>query len=120
MRDLWTILLLTAGQVLLTLGWFGHLRFKIQPVLAQPGPMGVGLVRWDIAFFEYGLQVPTNLLRPVGQGGPFGWVRFKGIQEVTALTVFAGSALLTFKRLRWNLLLVGVFLIVAVRRVFKD
>ena len=51
---LWTILLLLASNVFMTLAWYGHLRFK-QTALGL-----TILVSWLIAFFEYCLQVPAN------------------------------------------------------------
>jgi uncharacterized protein (DUF486 family) len=48
------ILLLTASNVFMTLAWYGHLKFKHQPLWL------VVLASWGIAFFEYCLMVPAN------------------------------------------------------------
>ncbi len=49
-----TILLLTASNVFMTFAWYGHLKFKDQPLWI------VVLASWGIAFFEYWLAVPAN------------------------------------------------------------
>ncbi len=121
MRGLWTILLLVASNIFMTLAWYGHLRFKDHPALAKLGLAGVVLVSWGIAFFEYCLQVPANRLGHVDHGGPYSLVQLKVIQEVITLAVFAVFALLAFKQesLRWNHALAAVFLVAAVWLVFK-
>jgi uncharacterized protein (DUF486 family) len=48
------ILLLSLSNVFMTFAWYGHLRFKEQPLAV------VVLVSWLIAFFEYCLAVPAN------------------------------------------------------------
>src|SRR4051794_39543370 len=48
------IVLLTLSNVFMTFAWYGHLRFKAQPLLL------VVVVSWLIAFFEYCLAVPAN------------------------------------------------------------
>ena len=48
------IVLLTVSNVFMTFAWYGHLKFKGQPLLL------VILVSWGIAFFEYVLMVPAN------------------------------------------------------------
>lgn len=121
MRSLWTILLLVASNIFMTLAWYGHLRFKDHPALAKLGLAGVVLVSWGIAFFEYCLQVPANRMGHVDHGGPYSLVQLKVIQEVITLAVFTVFALLAFKQesLRWNHALAAVFLVAAVWLVFK-
>jgi hypothetical protein len=48
------ILLLFSSNVFMTFAWYGHLRFKSQPLAL------VIFVSWLIAFFEYCLAVPAN------------------------------------------------------------
>jgi len=48
------IALLTCSNLFMTCAWYGHLKFKGQPLGL------VILVSWGIAFFEYALQVPAN------------------------------------------------------------
>lgn len=60
MNGLYTILLLIASNVFMTLAWYGHLKmaefswFKALPLI------GVIAISWAIAFFEYCLQVPPT------------------------------------------------------------
>lgn len=121
MRGIWTIVLLTLSNVFMTLAWYGHLRYKEHPLLAKVGLVGVVLISWGIAFFEYCLQVPANRLGHLDHGGPFTLVQLKVIQEVLSLTVFVAFALLAFKQetFRWNHALAGVLLVAAVWLVFK-
>ena len=49
-----TVVLLVLSNVFMTFAWYGHLKFKDQPLL------WVILISWGIAFFEYCLQVPAN------------------------------------------------------------
>lgn len=121
MRGTWTIVLLTMSNVFMTLAWYGHLRFKDHPTLAKLGLIGVVLLSWGIAFFEYCLQVPANRLGHMDYGGPYSLVQMKVIQEVITLVVFVVFALLAFKQetFRWNHALAGVFLVAAVWLVFK-
>ena len=53
MRGVWTIVLLILSNVFMTLAWYGHLRFKDHPTLAKLGLVGIVMVSWGIAFFEY-------------------------------------------------------------------
>ena len=48
------ILLLLGSNVFMTLAWYGHLRFKEQPLMI------VIVVAWAIAFVEYCMAVPAN------------------------------------------------------------
>ncbi|MBP7512957.1 MAG: DMT family protein [Flavobacteriales bacterium] len=121
MRGVWTIVLLILSNVFMTLAWYGHLRFKDHPTLAKLGLVGIVMVSWGIAFFEYCLQVPANRLGHVEHGGPYSLVQLKVIQEVVTLAVFVVFALVAFNQesFRWNHALAGVFLVAAVWLVFK-
>jgi len=88
-----TIGLLIASNVLMTVAWYGHLKFKAAPLYA------VILASWGIAFFEYMLQVPANR---IGHGY-FSAAELKTIQEVITLVVFAVfSVWFLGEPLRWN------------------
>ena len=63
----------------MTFAWYGHLRFKEQPLLL------VILVSWLIAFFEYCLAVPANRYG----NAVYSAAELKTIQEVLTLSVFA-------------------------------
>jgi uncharacterized protein len=82
------ILLLFCSNVFMTFAWYGHLRFKDQPLLL------VILVSWGIAFFEYCLAVPANRWG----NSIYEAAQLKTIQEVITLIVFAGFSALYLKQ----------------------
>lgn len=119
MNGLYTILLLIASNVFMTLAWYGHLKmaefswFKTLPLIA------VIALSWGIAFFEYCLQVPANRMGYIGNGGAFTLMQLKVIQEVITLLVFiAFSALAFHMQIRWNHIVAALFLVLAVYFVF--
>ena len=79
---LWPIILLVASNIFMTIAWYGHLKFKSQPLWL------VILASWGIAFFEYLLQVPANRM---GEDH-FTVTQLKVIQETITLIVFIGFA----------------------------
>ncbi len=121
LAGIYTILLLVASNLFMTLAWYGHLKLKEYSWFGALPLIGVILVSWGIAFFEYCLQVPANRLGFEGNGGPFSLMQLKIIQEVITLIVFVLFSTLAFKTetLRWNHLLAFAFLIAAVYLVFK-
>ena len=94
MSSFYTILLLVASNVFMTLAWYGHLKlgefswFKTLPLI------GVIAISWGIAFFEYCLQVPANRIGFEGNGGPFSLMQLK-ILLLTALLLTATHLQLT-------------------------
>ena len=78
MAYLTPILLLVASNVFMTLAWYGHLKFKSQPLMI------VILVSWGIALVEYCLAVPANRYGH----GIYSAAELKTIQEVITLVVF--------------------------------
>ncbi len=94
MQSRWLpILLLTGSNVFMTFAWYGHLKFKEQPLWL------VILASWGIAFFEYCLMVPANRWG----NGRYTATELKIIQEVVTLTVFSGFAVAYLgERIRWN------------------
>lgn len=87
------ILLLLVSNIFMTFAWYGHLKFKSQPLFI------VILASWGIAFFEYVLQVPANRWGSSRCSA----TELKIIQEVITLVVFSGFAILYLnERLRWN------------------
>ena len=90
-----TIVLLTISNIFMNLAWYGHLRFKNQPLWI------VILVSWGIAFFEYLFQVPANRV------GSSEWTlpQLKVLQECITLIVFTLIAFVLFRSpVRWNYL----------------
>jgi uncharacterized protein len=88
-----TIVLLTISNIFMNLAWYGHLKFKNQPLWI------VILLSWCIAFFEYLFQVPANRV------GSNEWTlpQLKVLQECITLTVFTLIAFVLFRSpVRWN------------------
>ena len=81
------IVLLTFSNVFMTFAWYGHLRFKEQPLVL------VVFVSWLIAFFEYCLAVPANRYG----NAVYSAAQLKTIQEVITLLVFAVFSALYLK-----------------------
>jgi uncharacterized protein (DUF486 family) len=87
------ILLLLGSNIFMTLAWYGHLRFKEQPLLI------VILASWGIAFIEYCLAVPANRWG----SAVYTTAQLKTIQEVVTLIVFAGFSVIYLKEsFTWN------------------
>ncbi|HWK35387.1 DMT family protein [Sphingomonas sp.] len=78
------IAMLLASNIFMTFAWYGHLRFKAQPLAI------VILASWGIAFFEYCLAVPANRIG----SAVYSTAQLKAMQEVITLTVFAGFSVL--------------------------
>jgi len=88
-----TVLLLVCSNVFMTLAWYGHLKFKTQPLAL------VVLVSWGIAFVEYCLAVPANRYGHA----VYSAAELKTIQEVVTLVVFAAFSVLYLREpLGWN------------------
>lgn len=120
-RPLITILLLIASNTFMTIAWYGHLRFKEFSFLKNTGLLGMILISWGIAFFEYMLMVPANKIGSSINGGPFSMWQLKLIQEVISISVFVVFTLLFFKtdQLKWNHVVGFLFLLGAVYFFFK-
>lgn len=121
MASVYTVLLLIASNVFMTIAWYGHLKFKEMSWFASLPLIGVIFISWGIAFFEYCFQVPANRIGYIENGGPFSLIQLKIIQEVVSLSVFVVITTLVFKSetFRWNHVLAFIFLIAAVYLVFK-
>ncbi|MGP0060339.1 MAG: DMT family protein [Beijerinckiaceae bacterium] len=77
----------------MTFAWYGHLRFKDQPLLV------VIAASWGIALFEYCFAVPANRFG----NSVYSVAQLKTMQEVITLSVFAGfSAFYLKEPLGWN------------------
>ncbi len=120
MNALYTILLLLASNVFMTLAWYGHLKLQNMGFFSNATPLILIIVfSWGIAFFEYCLQVPANRMGFDGNGGPFTLMQLKVIQEVLTLVVFVFFSVLAFHMpLRWNHLAACLCLVAAVYFVF--
>jgi uncharacterized protein (DUF486 family) len=104
------ILLLLGSNVFMTLAWYGHLRFKEQPLTI------VILVAWGIAFIEYCMAVPANRWG----SEVYTTAQLKTIQEVITLIVFAAFSVLYLKEpFTWNYAIGFAFIAVGAFFVFK-
>ena len=119
MNSFYTIALLIASNVFMTLAWYGHLKmaefswFKTLPLI------GVIALSWGIAFFEYCLQVPANRIGFEGNGGPFSLMQLKILQEVITLVVFVVFSVVAFHmQVKWNHIAAALCLGAAVSLVF--
>jgi uncharacterized protein (DUF486 family) len=87
------IVFLLVSNIFMTLAWYGHLRFKEQPLVT------VILASWGIAFVEYCLAVPANRWG----SGVYTTAQLKTMQEVITLLVFAGFSIAYLKEpIGWN------------------
>lgn len=121
MKGIYCVLLLVLSNVFMTLAWYGHLQVKQYPALAKLSLIGVIMISWGLAFFEYIFQVPANRVGSEEMGGPFSLFQLKTIQEVVSLTVFTLITVFVFKtdKLAWNHALAFVLIVVAVILIFK-
>ena len=105
-----TIVLLTISNIFMNLAWYGHLRFKDQPLWI------VVLLSWGIAFFEYLFQVPANRI------GSYQWTvpQLKILQECITLVVFTVVAFVLFRSpVRWNYFVSYALIVGAIFFAFK-
>jgi len=89
-----TIILLTTSNVFMNLAWYGHLKFRDQPLWIAI------LASWGIALFEYIFQVPGNRI------GANEWTvpQLKVLQECITLVVFTIVAFALFRSpVKWNI-----------------
>ena len=120
MKALYTIILLVISNVFMTLAWYGHLKLQEMKIINNLPLLGVILLSWGIALFEYCFQVPANRIGFEGNGGQFSLMQLKVMQEVITLIVFTVFAVLAFgkEQLQWNHIAAFVCLILAVYFVF--
>lgn len=101
---MYTIALLIASNVFMTVAWYGHLKHEELPLWQAIA------ASWGIALFEYCLQVPANRF---GHQSGFSAAQLKTIQEIITLAVFVVFAHFYLKEsFRWNVL-VGFALMAA-------
>ncbi|MEQ1753125.1 MAG: DMT family protein [Micropepsaceae bacterium] len=87
------IIMLSISNVFMTVAWYGHLKFKEQPLWV------VILASWGIAFVEYCFAVPANRYGHSVYSAP----ELKTMQEVITLLVFvAFSVLYLGEAVKWN------------------
>ena len=107
-----TAVLLIASNTLMTVAWYGHLKYE------KTALWTVVLVSWLIAFLEYCFQVPANR---IGNQGGLSAAQLKVMQEVSTLAVFSVFAIVYLdERLRWNHIVAFGLVLGAVFFVFKQ
>ena len=100
-----TVVLLIVSNIFMTIAWYGHLKYKSEPLV------WVILISWLVALFEYIFQVPANRIG----AQTFSLMQLKIMQECITLVVFTVIAYLLFgQTLRWNHLVSYAFIICAV------
>lgn len=121
MRTIYTIILLVLSNTFMTMAWYGHLKFKDMKWSQNLPLIGIILISWGIALFEYILQVPANRVGYKEYGGPFSLVQLKVLQEVITLVVFMLFSFLFFKTetFKLNHLIGFILLVLAVYFIFK-
>lgn len=121
MKAFYTILLLIVSNAFMTMAWYGQLKFKEFKGFDNLPLYSIIFISWGIAFFEYCFMIPANRIGYEGTGGPFSLLQLKVIQEVVTLLIFVVFSTLFFKSepLRFNHLLGGFFLVLAVYFIFK-
>ena len=103
------LVLLTCSNIFMTFAWYGHLKFKHQPLWL------VILASWGIAFFEYCLMVPANRWGNTRYSA----IELKIIQEVITLAVFSGFVIAYLgERIRWNHVAAFLCIVAAVAFTF--
>ena len=121
MNGLYTVALLLASNVFMTLAWYLHLRLSESGVSSHWPLIAVIVFSWGIAFIEYCFMIPANRIGFVGNGVPFTLMQLKVIQEVISLLVFCIIANILFQgqQLHWNHVAAAVCLVLAVYFIFK-
>jgi uncharacterized protein (DUF486 family) len=105
-----TALLLLLSNIFMTLAWYGHLKFKEQPLWL------VIVVSWALAFFEYLFQVPANRIG----SDRFTLAQLKVMQECITIVVFTIVVGLLFRQMpRWNNIISFLFIVAAVYFTFN-
>ncbi|MCQ2346852.1 MAG: DMT family protein [Paludibacteraceae bacterium] len=119
MQGIYTISLLFFANIMMTFAWYGHLKLAEYSWFQKWPLIAVIVFSWSIAFFEYCLQVPANRIGFEGNGGPFNLMQLKVTQEVITLVVFMLFSVIAFHlQIRWNHIVAGLLLILAVYFVF--
>jgi uncharacterized protein (DUF486 family) len=106
-----TVFLLICSNIFMTFAWYGHLKD-----LSDRKWYVAAIASWDIALFEYLLQVPANRIGYTELDLP----KLKIIQEVITLSVFVPFVVLYMHQaIKLNYLWAGLCLIGAVYFIFR-
>lgn len=120
MKGIYTLLLLLASNIFMTIAWYGHLKVKDDSASSFWQLATIIVISWCIALPEYFCQVPANRIGFAGNGGPFSLIELKVIQEVMSLVVFTVFSMIAFgMQIKWNHIAGFVCLVLAVFFIFK-
>ncbi len=111
-----TVLLLLVSNVIMTLAWYGHLKLQQMHVTDGWPLIGIIVLSWGMAFFEYAVMIPANRIGYSENGGPYSLIQLKVIQEVISLIIFTLVVSMLFKgeSFHWNHAAAFVCLVLAV------
>lgn len=115
-----TVLLLIVSNIFMTLAWYGHLKLQNTGISSSWPLIGVILLSWFVALFEYMFMIPANRIGFEGNGGPYSLMQLKVLQEAITLVVFTVVTMFIFggQHLRWNHLAAFLMLVGAVYLMF--
>lgn len=115
-KGLMTILLLVVSNVFMTFAWYGNLKLEQMKITTDWPLIGIILISWGIALFEYLFMVPANRIGSQITGGPFSLMELKIIQEALSLTIFTVIVAVVFKGepIRWNNIVSFALILLAV------
>lgn len=115
-KGLITILMLICSNVFMTFAWYGNLKLQQMNLIKDWPLIGIIVLSWGMAFFEYTFMIPANRIGSQITGGPFSLMQLKIIQECISLLVFTVLVATVFKGepIRWNHLVAFGCIILAV------
>jgi len=108
--------MLIVSNIFMTLAWYGNLKLEQLNITKDWPLIGIIVLSWSVAFFEYSMMIPANRIGSQITGGPFSLMQLKIIQEAVSLVVFTVIVATVFKGepIRWNHLVAFGFIILAV------
>ncbi|MBR3724861.1 MAG: DMT family protein [Bacteroidales bacterium] len=115
-KGLITILMLVCSNVFMTFAWYGNLKLQQMNLIKDWPLIGIIVLSWGMAFFEYTFMIPANRIGSQITGGPFSLMQLKVIQECVSLVVFTVIVATVFKGepIRWNHLVAFGLIVLAV------
>ena len=108
--------MLVCSNVFMTFAWYGNLKLQQMNLIKDWPLIGIIVLSWGMAFFEYTFMIPANRIGSQITGGPFSLMQLKVIQECVSLVVFTVIVATVFKGepIRWNHLVAFGLIILAV------
>lgn len=111
-----TILMLICSNVFMTFAWYGNLKLQQMKIVNDWPLIGIILLSWGLALFEYCFMIPANRIGSQITGGPYSLMQLKIIQEAISLIVFTVIVAVVFKgeSIHWNHLVAFGLILLAV------